>query len=275
MLNHLSKRFPSISWNHRLPLQTYPAFSTTPLPARSVARPPSRFRTLLPKNTKQISTRISAHLDSATAEAARIDIDNESTYSTSSDRSASFWPTSSHDHPLNYLGVGTSDKADDEALRALFDQPLFHAHSKAALSPTGLFLHPLLTTPQALAEITQQTLIHAHHLVDRVSSIAPSFTPSFPDSPFSSIPASSPYEQSLRIRQLPKMLDRLSDTICLVIDMCELIRNVHPGEDWVRQADASYEILGSFMNGLNTHTGLYEVRFLRMSKRRGRRGGGE
>jgi intermediate peptidase len=175
------------------------------------------------------------------------------------------WATLGNGSSLNLLrGLQRSTRSDDEAIRTAFDQPatshgFFAASSSRALEPTGLFLHPLLTTPEALASITQQTLIHAHHLVDRISSIAPSFTPSFPNSPFASQPPLSPYEQARRSRQVPKLLDRLSDTICLVIDMCELIRNVHPDDRWVSQADSTYEILGNFMNGLNTHTGLYEV----------------
>lgn len=61
------------------------------------------------------------------------------------------------------------------------------------------------------------------------------------------------------LRLVVKNLDRLSDVLCGVIDMCELVRNVHPEEEWVVECDKSYERLCSFMNGLNTHTGLYEV----------------
>ncbi len=259
MSMRLSKPLPLIFRRSSL-LHSYTssAFSTSPCSTRSVTRPPLRFRSPLPKNAKQISTRISAQGRVASVEAVKVDVD-ESNYSDSSTSSTTIWSRSIRDRSLNHSGVGRSGIADDEALRALFDQPTFSEYSQGVLQPTGLFLHPMLTTPTALAEITQQTLIHAHHIVDRISSIIPSFTPSFPDSPFSSLPPSTPYEHSIRVRQVPKMLDRLSDTICLVIDMCELIRNVHPSEEWVGQADASYEILGSFMNGLNTHTGLYEV----------------
>jgi len=56
-----------------------------------------------------------------------------------------------------------------------------------------------------------------------------------------------------------KNLDRLSDLLCGVIDMCELVRNVHPDESWVIEAERAYERLCSFMNGLNTDQGLYKV----------------
>jgi intermediate peptidase len=61
------------------------------------------------------------------------------------------------------------------------------------------------------------------------------------------------------LRQTPKLLDRLSDVLCLVMDMAELVRNVHPDHKWVQEADTVYEVLGRYMNGLNTHQGLYEV----------------
>lgn len=57
-----------------------------------------------------------------------------------------------------------------------------------------------------------------------------------------------------------KNLDRLSDLLCGVIDLCEVLRNVHPGEDWRDGVDEAYGVLYEFMNELNTHVGLYEVR---------------
>lgn len=54
-------------------------------------------------------------------------------------------------------------------------------------------------------------------------------------------------------------LDRLSDVLCGVIDMCELVRNAHPEPYWSEAANAAYEYLCGYMNVLNTHTGLYQV----------------
>lgn len=56
-----------------------------------------------------------------------------------------------------------------------------------------------------------------------------------------------------------KNLDRLSDLLCGVIDMCELVRNVHTDQFWIRESDAAYERLCSFMNELNTDQRLYKV----------------
>lgn len=221
----------------------------------AVARPPVNLRrNVRPPRTAPISTAGPAARkvqDSAAAAA----------YARDDSAGSSYWPGAGRSSSaISFFGgLGPSGRADDEAIRTAFDQPASIAASTSRHGqPTGLFLHPLLTSPNALASVTQQTLVHAHHLVDRIASVTPSFQPSFPSSPFTT-DSGSPYQHARRIRMVPKLLDRLSDTICLVIDMCELVRNVHPEEEWVRQADNSYEVLGSFMNGLNTHTGLYEV----------------
>ena len=57
-----------------------------------------------------------------------------------------------------------------------------------------------------------------------------------------------------------KNLDRLSDMLCGVIDLAELIRNAHPDSAWVQSAEHVYEKMCEFMNILNTHVELYEVR---------------
>lgn len=56
-----------------------------------------------------------------------------------------------------------------------------------------------------------------------------------------------------------KNLDRLSDLLCGVIDLAELVRNVHPDPAWAGGANEAYEELCEYMNELNTHVGLYEV----------------
>jgi len=56
-----------------------------------------------------------------------------------------------------------------------------------------------------------------------------------------------------------KNLDRLSDMLCSVIDLAELVRNSHPDPEWVQGANDAYEQLCEYMNVLNTNVGLYEV----------------
>lgn len=173
-------------------------------------------------------------------------------------RNAAGFTRKSSQSAQNPVHTPASDKEqDDTLLRAIFDS----GHTSSAFtsdSPTGLFCHPNLRDPQYFITLTQQTLQHAQHLVDRITRILPSFEPTFPGSPFTRLdPSSADYSTALR--QTPKLLDRLSDILCLVMDMSELVRNVHPVQEWIQQTDAVYEVLGRYMNGLNTHQGLYEV----------------
>ena len=58
---------------------------------------------------------------------------------------------------------------------------------------------------------------------------------------------------------LIKQMDTLSDMICVVIDLAELIRHVHPSQSWVDAANEAYAILGRYIHQLNTNVKLYEV----------------
>lgn len=133
--------------------------------------------------------------------------------------------------------------SDDSAIKAHFDLPhsifgdmvgVRREHVK------GLFHYDSLTQPESLRRLTDRTLIQASAIVQRIV-VAPQ----------------DPTGRELRL--VVKNLDRLSDILCGVIDMCELIRNVHPHQDWVNQSDRTHQILCSFMNELNATQGLYEV----------------
>ena len=127
---------------------------------------------------------------------------------------------------------------DDIALVSLFDQPRLGGANPSPLSPTGLFGHKSITNPHSLISLANATLTRVQLVTDRI----------------------------LRARQsrnelllVVKNLDRLSDILCGVIDLAELIRNAHPDERWVEAANAAYETLCESMNVLNTHVGLYQV----------------
>jgi intermediate peptidase len=129
-------------------------------------------------------------------------------------------------------------KAQDDShdLRQLFD------HAQTSTPPTssqttGLFDYPV-KTPYALRPLTERTLIHCQAIVDRICN--------------------SPGDPS-EMRRVVKNLDRLSDVLCGVIDMCELLRTVHPDPEWVEECEQAYARLCNFMNELNTHPGMYEV----------------
>ncbi|KAI0257186.1 hypothetical protein BJV78DRAFT_1160799 [Lactifluus subvellereus] len=131
------------------------------------------------------------------------------------------------------LATALNTNSDD--LLSFFDRPHPTSWSK---SPTGLFGQPSLVSPSSFHNLALATLIRAQLLTDRI----------------------------LRARQSPdellrvvKNLDRLSDMLCSVIDLAELVRNAHPDPEWVNSANGAYEQLCEYMNVLNTHVGLYET----------------
>lgn len=127
---------------------------------------------------------------------------------------------------------------DDKGLVDLFDHPK-SSLSFSPLSTTGLFGHPTLTQPHALISLAEATLVRAQLLTDRI------------------LQASQSRDE---LKKVVKNLDRLSDMLCGIIDLAELVRHAHPDRAWVEAANHAYETLCEFMNVLNTHVGLYEVR---------------
>lgn len=127
---------------------------------------------------------------------------------------------------------------DDLALISLFDQPK-GAFKALSFSHTGIFGHPNLTSPAAFDALADATLLRAQLLTERILRAR---------------------ESREELFKVVKNLDRLSDLLCSVIDLAELVRNAHPDRAWVESANDTYEKLCEFMNVLNTHVGLYEVR---------------
>ncbi|GJN93960.1 hypothetical protein Rhopal_007021-T1 [Rhodotorula paludigena] len=133
----------------------------------------------------------------------------------------------------------------DKILHQAFDTPTSsYTSSPSSASPTGLFAQPSLLHPSDFPLLAHRTTLRAKVLVDRLCRPAPAPT---------SLDAA---ERAFLDRV--KNLDRLSDLLCGVIDLAELVRNVHPDAEWVEGANAAYEQLCEYMNELNTHVGLYE-----------------
>ncbi|WWD01447.1 hypothetical protein V866_008391 [Kwoniella sp. B9012] len=134
--------------------------------------------------------------------------------------------------------LSSTPRGDDEALKAHFDLP-HPITTSTTTSSSGLFTFPPLTHPSSLRPLTERTLVQASAIVERICA--------------------APLDPSGKeLRLVVKNLDRLSDVLCGVIDMCELVRNVHPDQQWVQESERTYEVLCSFMNELNTSRGLYE-----------------
>jgi intermediate peptidase len=128
--------------------------------------------------------------------------------------------------------------AEDKALVTIFDHPK-STFGSSSFSTTGLFGHRSLTHPGALVALTDATLIRAQLLTDRILRAR---------------------ESRQELHLVVKNLDRLSDLLCGVIDLAELVQNAHPERLWIDAANFAHEKLCNFMNVLNTHTGLYAVR---------------
>ena len=139
-----------------------------------------------------------------------------------------------------------STSPSDSPLLQVFDAPDASAPSRsAALAPSGLFLQPALASPAAFPPLARQTTLRAQVIVARICR-----------------PRRAPIDVAEAEREflgMVKALDRLSDLLCGVIDLAEVVRNVHPVAEWEEGANEAYEELCAFMNELNTHVGLYEV----------------
>ena len=125
----------------------------------------------------------------------------------------------------------------EQELVASFDHP-FDAPSSST-SSTGLFGHRLLSSHDGFSKLAHATLLRAHLLTERI------------------IRARSNRDELFKV---VKNLDRLSDILCSVIDLAELVRNSHPDERWVESANDVYEHLCEYMNVLNTSEALHDVR---------------
>lgn len=101
----------------------------------------------------------------------------------------------------------------------------------------GLFNNPYLTGPKGLKEFSKVSLKQAQDLVDQMRT--------------------DTSEEG--IKNYIVNLDKLSDTLCRVIDLCEFIRSAHPDERFVTAAQHCHEEMFEFMNILNTDVKLYET----------------
>ena len=130
-------------------------------------------------------------------------------------------------------------ESDTRLLRNVFNQSR-HASLPQGVS-VGLFRNSYLTNPNGVKGFASNSLSRAQKLVNRILG--------------GSQDEGGSYQRQFMIRDL----DRLSDIICSVVDMTEFIRYVHPDQKMVSAALEAFGRMYTFMNELNTHTGLYKV----------------
>jgi hypothetical protein len=136
------------------------------------------------------------------------------------------------------VSVPAPPSSDDADIIADFDLPQ-GSQRYTGLKQSGLFGHAFLTSPLAFVELADSTLLRAKVLTQRIVRAR---------------------ESRGELFRVVKNLDRLSDLLCGVIDLAELVRNAHPDPEWVQSAEHVYEKMCEFMNVLNTHVDLYLVR---------------
>lgn len=102
---------------------------------------------------------------------------------------------------------------------------------------TGLFRNPFLISADGLRKFSHHSLSQAQELLNEMKS----------DTSLDGL-----------VTYIMK-LDRLSDTLCRVIDLCEFIRSSHPDNAFVEAAQACHEEMFEFMNTLNTDVELCDT----------------
>ncbi|KAF8710521.1 Intermediate peptidase, partial [Rhizoctonia solani] len=129
---------------------------------------------------------------------------------------------------------------DDALLPSIFDSSS-HSLIDQSSKPTGLFGNSDLAQPSDFISLAKRTQRYTKRIVDRIVDYGQTESGSSTD-----------------LATLVRLVDRLSDTLCCVIDTAEFVRNSHPDPRWVAAANDAYEYLCSWMNELNTHVGLYK-----------------
>ncbi|KAG7730639.1 hypothetical protein KL933_000434 [Ogataea haglerorum] len=108
----------------------------------------------------------------------------------------------------------------------------FHNYTSGS---AGMFLNPYLKRPSGLLEFCKESLLRARQLT--VSIIAD--------------------DSAAGLRKYIRNLDRLSDILCRVIDLCEFVRVAHPNKAFVNAAADCHKEMFRFMNELNTSEEMY------------------
>lgn len=132
----------------------------------------------------------------------------------------------------------TGISQDDDLLGKIFDSQRtwkdFASRTKITQQSTGLFGNKHLTKPDGFQRYAQATLEKCQKLVDKVSS----------------------YDTVEQYQRIVKDLDRLSDLLCRVIDLCEFVRSTHPDPKFQDAATQAYMMMFQYMNILNTTPAL-------------------
>ena len=142
-------------------------------------------------------------------------------------------PGLAHGHVKNSI----TEDHNDQTLRQIFDSH----HVWSAFSGqgtlgyrTGLFQNHYLKNAWGFHQFASTTLARCQQIVAKVLAAS----------------SLSDYQK------VPRDLDRLSDSLCRVLDLSDFVRSAHPEARFRDAADGAYQMLFEYMNVLNTNPGL-------------------
>ena len=141
-----------------------------------------------------------------------------------------------------YSTISSSDCSRGEQLKRLFDDPRLALHSPRTSKDTGGLLGVQIRRASDFQSLADRVIEDSNDLV-RLIVQQGSGVPSGPS-------------------RIVDLMDVLSDKLCSVLDLAEFVRNVHPDQDYVQQADKACNVLANYMQRLNTMSGLYQARSL-------------
>ncbi|OAA68641.1 metallopeptidase mip1 [Niveomyces insectorum RCEF 264] len=139
--------------------------------------------------------------------------------------------------PVDHRANTGQERDDDATLRAIFDSPsVWKAFSQpvAGARRVGLFRNAYLTEPAGFLAFAHASLGKAQRIVARVAGAA----------------------TDDEYRAVVRDLDRLSDLLCRVIDLCDFVRATTPDARIQQAAAEAWAMTYQYMNQLNTTTVL-------------------
>lgn len=124
-----------------------------------------------------------------------------------------------------------------DTLKKLFNDKSYYKkfNSTAVDKKNGLYSNKLLQSPEGLYQFYKLYLYKCQHLLRIIHQ-----------------DQSEDADKKFILR-----IDNISNNLCKVIDLCEMIRSLHPDEKFVTMADRIYNEMFEFMNILNTDVVLY------------------
>jgi intermediate peptidase len=138
-------------------------------------------------------------------------------------------------YSYRYLFNGRESSLSNELIDYFDATPDINVHRSHKMQ-TGMCSKIWLQSPQDLIEKAHQVIHKGNTMVNELMA-----------------------QKSWPLKLLLHRFDTLSDLLCEVIDTAELLRYVHPDESYRICAENACQMVGLYMQSLNTHDGLYEM----------------